>query len=202
MESTAFACQVCRYDFCHFVAGRDEPVDHASVQRYFADGENVRVAGAQRVIDQDAATLTDFQSAVASEIIARTNTGRYDDHVHVQAFVVGELHALNALLAKDLLGGLVEVYADTELLDFLDENVGAGLVDLARHQSRREFDHVCFQIEIVRCFGRFEAEQTAADDRGSAGLFGVGNDVFQIFDRTVDEDTGFFDSRNRGHERV
>jgi len=38
------------------------------------------------------------------------------------------------------------------------------VVDLERHQARRKFDDVSFEVEREQGFGGFQAEQAAADD--------------------------------------
>ena len=51
------------------------------MQRALADGEDVRVAGAAGVVDDDAAALADGEADVAGQLVARPDAGGEDDHV-------------------------------------------------------------------------------------------------------------------------
>ena len=200
-EAGVAAGQVGGDDFGHLVARRHQAVDHAAVQRHLADGVDGRVGGLQQVVDRHAAALADLDAAGARQVVARADAGGDDNHVHVQFVAVLEAHAGHAAVAQHLLGGLVEVHADAEVFDLAHQDTRAGVVDLPRHQARREFHHVGFQAEVVGRLGRFEAEQAAADDRGAFHPVAVGDDALQVFDGAVDEDAAFFDARHWGHER-
>ena len=55
-----------------------------------------------------------------------------------------------------------------ERLDLAAQEPAGGIVELHRHQPRRELDHVGLQAEVVQRLRRFEAEQPAADHRADA----------------------------------
>ena len=80
---------------------------------------------------------------------------------------VGEAHRLDLAIAEDFLRDFVEVHLDAQGFDLLHQHPRAGVVDLPRHETRGEFDHVRFQAQIVRRLGRFQPQQPAADDGGA-----------------------------------
>ena len=78
-------------------------------------------------------------------------------------------------------------------------------------KSRGKLDHMGLQAEIVQGLGRFQAEQAAADHRGSPGIVAVGDDGVEVFDRAIHVDALALDAgdgRNEGggaggqHENV
>ncbi len=71
---------------------------------------------------------------------------------------------------------LAGVHAHTELFDLPAQNATAPVVDLHRHQPRREFDHVGLQSKIVQRLGRLQTEQATADhDAATRVAAGVAN---------------------------
>ena len=102
----------CRY-VGHLPAWRDQTVDCAVVQGGFADRVDVWIGGSQLVVDGDAATRPDFQSAVPGQLVARPDPGGDNDHVHVETPTARELHSGDAAVAQHALGGLVQVHADS-----------------------------------------------------------------------------------------
>ena len=89
------------------------------------------------IVDDDAAALADRQAAGAGQVVARLDAGGDDDHLHVELGAVGERHALDLAVAEDFLGVLVEMDLHAQGVDLADEDLGAGVVDLPRHQPRR-----------------------------------------------------------------
>ena len=73
------------------------------MQRTFADGKNVGIARLQSIVDGDTAAITQLQSGLLRQVIARTNPGRYDQHVAFQRRAVCELDALNLAVAVNFL---------------------------------------------------------------------------------------------------
>ena len=116
-EGAVGAGEVGRQGVRHLVTGRHQPVDHAPVQRDLADGEDVGVAGAQRVIDDHAAARADLEPAGPGQLVAGLDPRRDDHHVHVEPTAVGELHPLHLAVAEDRLGVLVQVDLDPKALD-------------------------------------------------------------------------------------
>ena len=58
-----------------------------------------------------------------------------------------------------------------------------------------------FEPEVVGGLGRFQSEESAADDRAAAGLLGVLNDGVEVLDRAVDEDPALVDALDGRNER-
>ena len=79
---------------------------------------------------------------------------------------------------------------DPEGLDLLAQQLAAAIVDLHRHQARRELHHVRLEPEILERLGRLQAEQAAADHRADALLRRAVRDRLQVFDGAVDEAVG------------
>ena len=130
----------------HLVAGRDQPV-HPAVggQRALADREDVRVAdGAALLVDRDAAALADRQPAVAGELVAGADTGAEHHQVGGEFGAVGQLHAGDGavLAGDDLLRAHARVDGQAHVLDGAQQRRAAALVDLHRHQPRRELHDV------------------------------------------------------------
>src|SRR5207245_203123 len=90
LEEAVLAQDVGGGDLGHFIARRHQAVDHAAVQGDFADGVDVRVRGAQVIIDDDAAALADHEPRGTGEVIARLDAGRYHNHLDVELGPVGE----------------------------------------------------------------------------------------------------------------
>ena len=88
-----------------------------------------------------------------------------------------------------------------EGFDLRHQHLRAFVVDLARHQAWSEFDDVRLQAEIERGLGRLQPEQAAANDRAAFRVLRVGDHVFEIFDRPIDEDSRVLDPRHLRHER-
>src|SRR5471032_2896756 len=152
-EFGMLAQQVFGGDARHVVARRDEAEDLPVPQRAFADGVDVGVRGLALVVDGDAAARADRDAAFARQIIARADTGREDDHVGVEVRAVGELHALAAIGAVRRVDDgdrvLRRVHRHAEVFDFLAQHARAGVVDLHRHQARREFDNVGVEVHVA-----------------------------------------------------
>ena len=93
------------------------------MQGGLADRVDVGIGGSQLVIDGDAATRPDFQSAVPGQLVTRPDPGGDNDHVHVETSAARELHSGDAAVAQYALGGLVQVHADSKGLDLAHEQV-------------------------------------------------------------------------------
>ena len=118
------------------------------------------------------------------------------------AVAVGKLDPLDAVLAVNRLGRFAQMHANAERLDLFHERPRAGVVDLPRHESRRELDDVRLQAEVVRRLGRFESQQSAADHDAALRLRGVVDDPLKIVDRAIDEHARQLNARHRRHERI
>ena len=62
---------------------------------------------------------------------------------------------------------LLRVHRHAQRLDLRAQHAPAAVVDLHRHQARREFDHVGLEVHVAQRLGAFEAQQAAADDHAA-----------------------------------
>ena len=161
---------------------------------------NGGVARLQAVVHDHAAALAHLDPACAGELVAGTDAGRDDDHADLEDVAAVEGHPLDLAVAEDRLGGGADAHPDPERLDLPDQQTGAGLVHLPRHQAGHELDDVRFETEVVGGLGRLQTEEPPADDRGAFDLPGVGDDRLQILDGAIDEDPFLVDAGNRRHE--
>ena len=65
----------------------------------------------------------------------------------------------------DLLRVLAEVDRRAQRLDLPAQQRARRIVELHRHQARRELDDVRLEAEVLQRLGRLQAEQPAADHR-------------------------------------
>ena len=186
-EHTVGAGQVRGDNVGHLVAGGHQAMDRAPMQGDLADRQDVRVAGPQDVIDDDAPPRADLQPAGAGQLVAGADPSRDDDHVDLQPVAVGKRQALHLAVAEKLLGALVEVDPDPQTLDLVAERPGACLVNLAGHQPWRELDHVGLEVKVEDRLGGLQPQQAATDHRRPRRRAGVGEDPLQVLDRAVDE---------------
>ena len=188
----------------HLVAGRDQAVAAALVRRAFADRVDRGVGGARALIDHDAAALADQQIRGARQLVARADARREDDRVDVQLGAVREPQRAHAPVgAHDLAAGRRRVDDDADLLDALAENGAARVVELQRHQPRRQLDDVRLHPQLLQRVRRLEPQQAAADHgAGAARVVGrPGGDRLQVLDGAVDEAAGQIAPGNGRHER-
>ena len=101
----------------------------------------------------------------------------------------------------DLERVLLGMHLHPERLDLVPQHPTAALVDLDRHQPRRELDHMGLQPQVAQRLGAFEPEQAAADHDAGLGAGAAGRHRLQVLDRPVDEAVGTLASRHRRHER-
>ncbi len=94
-------------DVGHLITRGHEAMDHAAVQRDLADCKDVRVAGPQRIIDNDPPARADAQPAGAGQFVARADSCRDHDHVQLQPIAVGKLEAFHLAVAEELLRALI-----------------------------------------------------------------------------------------------
>ena len=119
------------------------------------------------------------------------------DEVGEQGRAVRELHGQAAvLLRRDRAraGSRVDLHAETA--DQALEHRAAAVVDLERHQPRRELDDVRREAEEAQGVRRLETEQATTDDEpvGLAALgccaldggLGAGPDAVEVVERAID----------------
>src|SRR5688572_27699516 len=152
-------------DGSHAVARRDEAVELAVPDGAFADREDVGIGRHAVIVDDNAAALAYREAGLPCELIARPDAGGEDDEVSIELSAVGELHAMRRRFAIDnSCSALAGMDPDSQLGDLLPQDAAAVLVNLHGHESRREFDDMRLQAEVLERFGGFEPEQTAAND--------------------------------------
>ncbi len=71
------------------------------MQGGFANRINIGIAGFHLVIHDDAAALAHFQVGFAGQFIPRTNTGRDNHHVGIQAAAVFKIEVFRRAVAAD-----------------------------------------------------------------------------------------------------
>ena len=187
----------------HVVARSDQAVDELLVDRAFADGENMRIAGDAAVVDVDATALAHRQAGGFAEFIARTDAGTEHDHVRLQFRLVSEGHLLDAAISSfhNLGSVLVEVDFHAHRLDLALESHPAAIIDLDSHLPRSEFDDVGFQSHVLQGARTFEAQQTTADHHADLRRRGMIFHPDQVLDGAVDKAAGGIAPRYRRHKR-
>ena len=135
-----------------------------------ADGEDVRIGRAHRVVDDDPAARADLEAAGARQLVAGPDARRDHDHVDVEPPAVGERQALHLAVAEELPRALAQVDPDVHSLDLLEQRLRARLVDLPGHQPRGELDDVGLEAQVADRLRGLQAEQAAADHRRRARL--------------------------------
>ncbi|RMS72185.1 hypothetical protein ALP62_05513 [Pseudomonas syringae pv. aceris] len=195
--------QLCCHTAGHLIAGRDQ-AEHAAVPGCaFADGIDISVAGAAVLVDCDATAWAERQLTLTGQGVLRTNTCGEHDQVGLEKLVVGEVHPIAILLAvADRLRGAGQMHADAQRFDTRLQCSATEVVQLHRHETRRELDDMGFQPQGFKRIGRFESEQTAADHYASSGLRrGIANAV-QILECAIDQPGIAPRAFDRRYERV
>ena len=85
--------------------------------------------------------------------------------------------------------------ANAHLRDRTPEQRCAHRIELARHETRCHLHHVGLQPAFLYCARSLKTKQTTANDRAAFRPLGVGHDGIEVFNRAVDEDALFVDSR-------
>jgi hypothetical protein len=139
--------------------------------RHLADRPDPRVGGAAPLVDDDAAARADLQPGGAGQLVARPDAGGEHDDVDVQLVEprgrpVGRDHPVHPAVAArgELRRRRPGVHADAQRADQPLQRLAATLVDLQRHQPRRELDDVGLHAQRGQRAGRLEPQQAAADD--------------------------------------
>ena len=119
----------------HFVAWGDKTVYAVIPAGAFADSVDIRVGGLAAIVDHDAAALGDGETALGSQLVARTDTGREDDEIDLQFATVGEAHRFACLgaLLNDLFGVFAGVNFHTHAFNLTLQLLAAHLVELLGH---------------------------------------------------------------------
>lgn len=194
------AREAARDDLRHLVSGRDEAVDHAAVEGHLADDAHARIARSERVVHDDPTARADLEPGDARDLVARHDAGRDDDHLALEEAVVVELDSSHLGVADEPPRHLAEVERDAERLDLLLEDLRSALIDLTRHEARRQLDDVGAEPSFLYGARGFEPEEPASDDRAARDARASSHDRVQVLDGAVDEDAFEFDAGKAWHE--
>ena len=187
------------------VARADQAVDAALHGGAFADGVDVRIGAAAGFVGQDPAPFAEVEAGCPGQFVTGSDTGREDDHVGGERLAVGEGEALDAGCSApphDLGRRLRGVDGDVHRFDGAAQGLAAAVVDLDGHEPGGELHDVGLKAEAEERTGRFEAEETAADDGARPAVGGVGLDGVEVLDGAVHEAAGALVARDGRHERV
>ena len=131
-------------DLGHRVAGGDQAVDPAARgRRPRRSRRRPAPTVAQRVVDDDAAALADGEPGVAAELVAGPDAGGEHDEVGVERRRRRRTRspATRAVgVGAHLGGGGAGAHVEPERLDVAAQRPPAAVVELHRHQARRELD--------------------------------------------------------------
>ena len=135
--------------------------------------------------------------------ILRPDAGGKHDDIGFHGLAIGKTQHMLVLGAGfDAGGGLAGVHTHSQRLDMAAQHAAATLVHLHGHQSRRELDDMRLQTQVDQRLGRFEAQQSTADDRAAARIArGLANG-HQILDGAVDEAILAVATGNGRHEGI
>ena len=202
-EGGVAAAQTIDDDRRHCIARCDQAVDATAMAGDLADGEDVGRRCRAPVIDDDAAPLADGQARRPTELIARADAGSEHDEIGVEFRPIGERQPDDFVgwprAHRRCRGTGADVQA--QRFDVSSQRPAATVVELHRHQPRRELDDRCRQAEQAQCVRRFQTEQPASDDRGRTTSRRPLSDGVEIIERPVHEHAAGIGARDRRHER-
>ncbi len=94
------------------------------------------------------------------------------------------------------------MHADAQRFDTRLQCSATVVVQLHRHETRRELDDMGFQPQRFKRIGRFQPQQTTADYYATAGFRrGIANGV-QVLQRAIDQPGIASRALDRRYERV
>ena len=82
------------------------------------------------------------------------------------------------------------MHLHAERVNFTPQHLRAALVQLHRHQARREFDYMGLQPKLAQRVGRLQPQQAAADHHAAPAAARAGGDGVEIVQCAVDESGG------------
>ncbi|RMM59526.1 hypothetical protein ALQ76_05452 [Pseudomonas syringae pv. atrofaciens] len=141
-----------------------QPIGDAAVADTFANRVDARVVGLQGVIDQDAAVAR--QAGLLGQFGVGSYACCHDYQIGVDPVAVVELHCgyTALIIAEQGVGLFVEAKAQAALLQCRLQHPSAGLVQLALQQRLAVMNHRDVHAAQTQAVGRFQAEQSSADD--------------------------------------
>ena len=181
---------------------RDQAVGDAAVADALADRIDLGVVGLHRVIDHDAAVAVD--AGRFGQRIVGTDAGGHDHQIGRNLHAVLETDGGNAtaLALNQHLGLLFQQELEALVLERLLQHPAGHFVELAFEQPRAEVHHGDIHAAQFEAVGRFEAEQTAADDHRVPVHAGGFDHLVGVLDVAVTDDTRQIVAGNRQNERV
>ncbi|VVO44489.1 hypothetical protein PS720_06446 [Pseudomonas fluorescens] len=187
----------------HLVARRDQAEQAAVPGGAFANRVDVRVAAQALVVDHHAATRTDLQAGLASQCVLGADAGGKHDQVGFEELVIGKIHAIAVLLAgADRLSRTRQMHPHAQALDLRLERQAAKIVQLHRHQARRELHHVRFKAQALQRVGGFQAQQATAHHHTAPRIGGGLTDGIQVFKGAVHQARIAFGALDGRYERI
>jgi hypothetical protein len=130
-----------------------------------ADGEDVGIAGAHVVADQNAAV--DVEAGAASELDVGPDADGDDHEIGGYFAAVRQADAFRPFGAKNLLGLALREESDAALVEIALQQLAGGRIELTLHECRHQVHDRDRHAAPLQPPGRFEAEQSAADDHGT-----------------------------------
>ena len=94
------------------------------------------------------------------------------------------------------------MHAHAQALDLRLERQPAEVIQLHRHQARRELHHMGFKAQAFQGVGGFQAEQATADHHTTPRIRGGATDGIEVFKGTVDQPRIALRAVDRRHKRV
>src|SRR5262245_50511934 len=164
-----------------------------------AERPDVRIAGAQRLVDLDVAALVERDAGgVEAEVVGVWDTSHREQHMRARdpgrAFGALQAHrdAVAALFWRHVLG--LRAHLDAFGLENLLHRLRHVLV-LARDEPRGHLDHGDARAEAAEHLAELQPDVAAADDDEV-----LGHEI-DVHDRLVGEVGNAFDALQLGHER-
>ena len=133
--------------------------------------------GAAALVDDDAAALAEGEAGGARQLVARADAGGEDDQVagsSLPSAKCSAAHAVPSAPATIRLVAIAGVDGDAERLDAPAQEGAAGVVDLQRHQPRRQLDDVGLQPSFCSALAASRPSRPPPIDRADAASAGGG----------------------------
>lgn len=179
---------------------RDQAVADAAVLVALADRVDVFGRRAEQVVDDDAAVRRD--AALPRQLDVRLNADRHDDELRLERRAISEPDPVHALFAEEFLRFFPHRELQPLQLELLLQQMRSRRIKLAFHQLAEQMHDRDVHAELEQSFGRFKAEQSAADDRRLAVLAGRFEHRLAVGDVPEADDTLLVRARNGEHERL
>ena len=87
-------------------------------------------------------------------------------------------------------------------IDLLTQHQRPALIELHRHQARRELHDVRLQPELPQRIRRLQTQQAAANDDTALAMTGAGGNGIQVVQRAIDKAAFAVVAWHRRHKRA